>query len=201
MIFRIFVVIIVLALGYVGYEIYYFSSMFQAIKNPPGEFQVLEPEDPSVTMVEFLDYTCPHCRDVHPVVQEVLKQRPDVRYVVIPTSVMEQPSEKLIRVALAAGLQGRFWEFNDAFLEHPGEITDDFIEETAGLYGLDYQRLMEEAQGEEVTKLFEANQKAADKATIYSTPYFVIGSTFYQPTDGVPEPRDFLRIIVRATDS
>lgn len=205
MFFRILTVIIVLAAAYAAYEIYYFSSMFNAVKNPKGEFQVLEPDDFSTTMVEFMDYSCPHCHNIHPVVKEVLEKRSDIRYVAMPISVMDQPSERLVRLALAAGLQGKFWEFHDAFLESPilldgdDAAIDAFVEETAMLYGIDYTKLVEDSIGKEVDQLFEKNMKAASKATIYSTPYFIIGKTFYQPQEDPPETATILRVINDST--
>lgn len=195
MLFRIVIVLIVFAGLYAGYEIYRFSSMVGGIYDVEASYVVRGPEDAKVTMVEFIDYNCSFCRNIHPSVKDFLDIRPDVRYTARPIAVLGEESEKLARVALAAGKHGIFWEMHDAFLGHKGDIDEKFIRETVALYGVDYPQLMKDADSQEIRDLYEDNAQDALRAHIYSTPTIVIGRTFIGGTmDRMPTAADFVRI-------
>ena len=115
MLFRVFIVILVLAASYALFEIYRFSSMGYAVRSTKAEFVVQGPDKPTATMVEFLDYNCGFCRELHPAIKDFLDIRKDVRYIARPIAVLGEGSERLARIALAAGLQDKFWEMHDAF--------------------------------------------------------------------------------------
>lgn len=193
--FKVFIVILVLAASYALYEIYRFSAMTIGVQGTRAEFAIQGPEKPSVTMVEFLDYNCNFCRELHPAVQDFLNIRKDVRYIARPIAVLGEESEKLARVAMAAGLQGKFWEMNDAFLSSKGTIDDKFLRETAALYDIDYDRMMVDADGKDVRKMFDDNVKDAERAAVYSTPTVIIGRTYLSGSmSRMPTAADFVRI-------
>lgn len=193
--FKAFIVVLVLAAAYALFEIYRFSAMTNGVQNTRAEFAVQGPAKPSVTMVEFLDYNCNFCRDLHPAVKDFLAIRKDVRYIARPIAVLGEESEKLARIALAAGLQGKFWEMNDAFLSSKGTIDDKFLRETAALYDIDYDRMMADADGKDVRRMFDDNVKDADRAAVYSTPTVIIGRTYVSGEMArMPTAADFVRI-------
>ena len=60
--------------------------------------------------------------------EEVLQIRKDIRYVARPISFGHEETkemDKLSTLVLAAGLQGKFWEFHKAFLEYPEQNIPD----------------------------------------------------------------------------
>lgn len=80
--------------------------------------------DPTLTIVEFSDYECPHCRAAHRVMRSFVARHPEVRLVHrhYPLDVACNPSVprpfhgsacRFAEAAECAGLQGRFWEMND----------------------------------------------------------------------------------------
>lgn len=194
--FKAFIVVLVLAAAYALFEIYRFSAMTNGVRNTRADFAVMGPEKPAVTMVEFLDYNCNFCRELHPSIKAFLDIRKDVRYIARPIAVLGEESEKLARFALAAGLQGKFWEMNDAFLSAGKTTIDDkFLRETAALYDIDYDRMVADANGKDVTRMYEDNVKDAERAAIYSTPTVIIGRTYVSGSmDRMPTTADFARI-------
>lgn len=193
--FKAFIVVLVLAAAYAVFEIYRFSAMTHGVRGTRADFAVAGPEKPVVTMVEFLDYNCNFCREIHPAVKDFLNIRKDVRYIARPIAVLGDESERLARLALAAGLQDRFWEMNDAFLAAKGDIDDKFLRETAALYDVDYERMVADADGKKVRALFDDNVKDAERAAIYSTPTIIIGRTFVSGSmSRMPTAADFVRI-------
>jgi len=200
--FRIVLGILALLALYGVYEVSRLSMMYGAVRKPDAAFQVSGPEDAKLTFVEFIDYGCHYCRITHPAVRDFLNLRKDIRYVARPIPILGDESDRLARLALAAGLQGKFSEMHEAFLSR-GEndpIDDKFIRETTALYGLDPVRLIADSEGKEVRGFVDDNLRAADRAGISSTPAFFIGKTVLENMKTIPGTADFLRIAETAKE-
>ena len=198
MLYRIFVVVLALLAAYAIFNIVYMQSTYARLERAEA-FQTTGPEDAQTVLVGFLDYNCAYCRDINGTIHEALTLRPDVRYILRPIAAQDNESVRLAKIALAAGLQGRFWDISDAFLGHDGEITDAFIEETAGLYGIDYDRMMEDAQSDQVDDLYADNLDVARRIYLKATPTFVIGRRLYVPEGQMPNVAEILRVL-KGTD-
>jgi predicted DsbA family dithiol-disulfide isomerase len=131
------------------------------------------------------------------VIEELKQVRKDVRFIIRPIPFQEVAEEKAPYIAIAAGFQGKFEEFNKAFLEYPEEkIPDDFIKETAELYGLDYDQLIKDSEGEKVEDILTHGMNAMQHAAINSVPSFIIKNKIYIVTnDGIPDLKQLLNII------
>jgi protein-disulfide isomerase len=82
---------------------------------------VLGDADAPVTLVEYGDFQCPYCGAAHPIVQEVLRQRPGVvRFVFrhFPLTNVHPYAELAAEYAEAAGVRGQFWPMHDLLFEH-----------------------------------------------------------------------------------
>ncbi|MEM6812269.1 MAG: DsbA family protein [Pseudomonadota bacterium] len=203
MFFRIITVLIVMAGLYTLYGIGHFHLMHHRIYNPVVDFQVKDEAKAGTTVVEFLNYGCGYCKSLHPTIEELLRIRNDIRYIVKPVVFGDGAMVRLNQIVIASGLQGKFWEMHEAILNHPEQIPpDSFLEETANLFGLDYEQLLEDAQGEEVKKIADKNLKATEHANIYAVPAFVIKRDIHIVTDeNLPDLKDLLDIIAEAENS
>jgi protein-disulfide isomerase len=198
--FRFFLLLVVLASAYSLFGIAHFKWMYHKVENPSAEFLTIKNVGAPLKIVEFINYGCGFCKELHPTVKELLNVRKDIEYVVRPISFGEGITNDLTNMALAAGLQDRFWEFNDAFLEYPeDEIPDDFIRELADLYGVDYERLMSDSKSEAVKKLADENSDALGRASLGSVPSFMINRHLYYVDErGVPDLKTMLDIVASA---
>ena len=61
-----------------------------------------------VTVVEFFDYRCPHCRRMAPVIKTLLTEDPRVRLVYKELPILGEESVLAARAALAARGQGKY---------------------------------------------------------------------------------------------
>jgi NhaA family Na+:H+ antiporter len=105
------------------------------------------PVDARVTLVEYGDYECPHCRQVHPIVKELRSRFGErLRYVFrhFPITSMHPHAQLAAEAVEAAGSQGKFWEMHDLLFEHEGALTREELLGYAGLLGLDRERFEEE---------------------------------------------------------
>jgi protein-disulfide isomerase len=86
-----------------------------------GGAPVLGNPNAKVTMLEFADFSCPHCMEYHPTISEVIDRyvrTGKLRLVFQPeTFVGGQFSSIAAQGALCAGKQGRFWEMQDALFQ------------------------------------------------------------------------------------
>ncbi len=82
---------------------------------------VLGNPDAKITIMEFADFSCPHCMEYHPTIQQLIDQyvRPGkAKFILRPeTFVGGQYSEVAAEAALCAGKQGKFWEVHDALFQ------------------------------------------------------------------------------------
>jgi protein-disulfide isomerase len=122
---------------------------------------VLGPESATVTLVEYGDYECPHCRQLHPMVREMMKRTEGLRLVYrhFPISKVHPHAARAAEAAEAAGTQGRFWEMNDLLFELDRPLDDEHLAVRARKAGLDMERYTREmAEGvyaEKVEKEFK----------------------------------------------
>jgi protein-disulfide isomerase len=96
-------------------------------------------EDAPVTIVEFADFECPHCRMAVPAVDAVMeahqgKVRLVYKFVSLP---MHVHAESAARAAFAAGKQGKFWEMEHLLFERQEHLEDYDLERYAKILKLD----------------------------------------------------------------
>ena len=75
------------------------------------------PLEAPVTLVEYGDYQCPHCRLVYYNIKELQERLGDrIRYVYrhLPISRIHPHAYLAAEAAEAAGAQGKFWEMTEA---------------------------------------------------------------------------------------
>jgi protein-disulfide isomerase len=198
MLYRISLILLCIPALYLLFEISHFSHLRSDIAQPNADFQIIGAENDGSVLVEFLNYGCGYCKQIHPDIKEMLRLRPNLRYVVRPVAFGTENTLKITNLVLAAGLQDKFWEMHDAVLSYPeSEIPDQFMRETASLYGLDVDQLYEDAESEEVASISDENRRLFDQAGLDSVPSFYAQNKFFIVTnEKAPDLQDLLSIIV-----
>ena len=181
MLFRIVIVCLVLAASYALYEITAIGRYYDGLRTPLAPFTATEMEGNQnpLTIVEFMHYQCNFCKDTHAVLVEYARTTPEIRLVTRPVP-FEGPTEIAAERVLAAGLQGKFWEMDSALTEYRGILDDKFYRESAALYNIDYDRMVADADSENVNAMAKDNAAAVFKTGIKQTPAFMIGKTVYE---------------------
>jgi protein-disulfide isomerase len=128
-----------------------------------------------VTLVEFFDYRCPYCKQVHPAIQKLLDQDPKLRFVYKEFPVLGEQSDIAAHAALAARLQGRYEPFHNAMMAAKGQITEELVYRIAGSIGLDVDRLKRDMTDPEIDRALSANRSLAKALDLRGTPGFVVG--------------------------
>jgi len=107
-------------------------------------------QSPTITLVEFSDLECPHCKSAQPVMEKLAADFPQVRYVFqqfpLPASMHPWAMKAAEYSDCAAQLSpAAFWKYTDSIFENQGSIAlataDDKLKELATAAGLDAQKM------------------------------------------------------------
>lgn len=128
-----------------------------------------------VTVVEFFDYRCPHCRRMAPVIKALLAQDPRVRLVYKEMPILGEESMIAARAALAARRQGKYAEAHDRLMTESGPLTPASVVAALAAIGLDPGRLRADMEAPEVAALLGRELALAQALGIDGTPAFVVG--------------------------
>ena len=130
-----------------------------------------------VTIVEFFDYRCGYCKQVHPVVKSALKGDSKLRLVMKEFPVLGPESVAASRAAVAAhrGQRDKYLAFHDALMERRGALNDTVVMEIAATVGLNVDKLKADMASPEIERTLRENYKLAQTLGINGTPAFVIG--------------------------
>jgi protein-disulfide isomerase len=138
------------------------------------------PETALVTIVEFADYHCPYCAQVKGDLDYLMQHYPnDVRlvYVQRPLGSLHPKARDASKAAVAAGKQGKFWEYHEKlFLRRLDNIAQ--FEGLAGELGLDVVKFRADYDSDEVAQQLAEDQKLADQFGVNGTPAFFINGRY-----------------------
>lgn len=129
-----------------------------------------------VSLVEFFDYRCPYCKQVQPVVEKLLGEDRQLRFVYKEFPVLGPDSVVASRAALAARKQGKYDAFHKALMALKGQIDEAAVYKVAGSVGLDLDRLKKDMAAPDIDRMLKANANLADALDIRGTPGFVVGN-------------------------
>lgn len=137
-----------------------------------------------VTVVEFFDYNCGYCKRAFNELAKLVDKDKQVKVVLKEFPILSKGSEEAARVALAAKMQGKYWEFHRGMLEGQGQAGEASALKVAEKLGLDMNRLKKDMASAEVKKEIDDTRKLAGKLGIQGTPHFLVGE---RVIPGAPE--------------
>ncbi len=144
-----------------------FSGDMTVMGNPKG----------NVTLVEFFDYQCVHCKKMAPVIEKLVKDNNNVRVIFREFPIFGKSSDLASRAALAAALQGKYKEMHTALLKQDQRLNEKLIMDTAKSIGLNVDKLKKDMDSEKVVAELKQTRMLADKLHLMGTPAFIIAGT------------------------
>ncbi len=142
--------------------------------NPKGDLPV----------IEFFDYNCGYCKKAFTEVASFLEKDKQTRFILKEFPILSKGSEEASKVALAAKMQNKYWEFHRAMLESQGQANEATALRAAEKLGLDMARLKRDMNSAEVKKEIDDTRALAAKMGIQGTPHFIVGDKIIP---GAPE--------------
>jgi protein-disulfide isomerase len=141
----------------------------------PKVAYVAGPADAKVTVAEFFDYRCPHCKASMAAMKHLLDSGQKVRIAFIERPILTPDSLVAAQAAVAARRQGdKYVPFHFALMATSGELPKDRILEIAKSVGLDTARLEKDMADPAVLDSVKQSNALADKLHFEGTPTFVV---------------------------
>ena len=144
-----------------------FGGNLAVVGNPKG----------SVTLVEFFDYQCIHCKKMAPTIAALIKKDSNLRVIYKEFPIFGKSSELASQAALAAGMQGKYVQMHDALLNVDKHLDDKMVMDAAKSIGLDMTKLKKDMDSKAVAELLDANRQLAEKMHLMGTPAFIVAAT------------------------
>jgi len=137
-----------------------------------------------LAMVEFSDFQCPHCKRLQPILEKVLDEyRGQVKlyFKNYPITRMHPDSATAAAAALAAGKQGKYWEFHDKLFGGDQEHEDmQVLEKYAKALKLDLKKWHSDLDA--ARSQVDTDHADGEKLNISSTPtLYINGRQFHGP--------------------
>lgn len=137
-----------------------------------------------VTLVEYGDYQCPHCRDYQPTVKAAVakyKQQIKFQFRNYPLSANHPNAFAAARAAEAAALQDKFWEMNDLLYSAANWAVwtkagdpNPLFNQYAKRLGLDVDQFKKDFASRKVNDRINADLAEGARLEISGTPGFFI---------------------------
>lgn len=144
-----------------------------------GSAPVRKPANYDVTILYFMDYQCPSCRQYTPDVTRVLAEDRKVRVIYRDTPLLGERSEQAARAAIASAFQGKHERFHHALMTTKGPIDEVALRGAAEKAGIDWARLQRDlvTRKAEIQGTIERNIQLSEATGIAGTPAFVVGDS------------------------
>jgi protein-disulfide isomerase len=170
------------------YQIRYLKQRFDI--DTAGAAVRGDPKAP-ITLVEFSDFECPHCRMAEPMLKKVLEEFPSVKLVFMNYPLpMHQNAPNAAAAALAAGKQNKFWAYHDKLFEHQDKLGPADLIQYAQELHLDLPRFQADMEGARVRVAKE--RSIGEKMEIDGTPAFFINGRRYNDANTVEAIRSWI---------
>ncbi|MDF2867748.1 MAG: 27 kDa outer membrane protein [Gammaproteobacteria bacterium] len=150
----------------------FFNQQDPVLGNPKG----------TVTLVEFYDYQCGHCREMTSTITDAIKNNPQLRVVFKPFPIFGEASELASKAVLAAAKQGKFAAMHQALMKAT-DFSQDNLLHTAKKLGLELNKFKTDLASQAVSQEIAATVALAKQLKIYFTPVLIAANANAKPKD------------------
>jgi len=147
----------------------------------PKVAYVAGPANAKVTVAEFFDYRCVHCKASLAGMRKAIEGGgANVRFAFIEFPILTADSVVAAKAAIAARRQpGKYVPFHLALMATAGDLPKERILSIAKSVGLDVAKLEKDMDDPAVTASIDAAHALAQKLHVDGTPTFVINNKFW----------------------
>lgn len=133
------------------------------------------PSGAPVTMLEFADYECSYCQQIHPLLQRIESEfKGKVAFAFKDYPLPMHPSAiKSAEAAHCAGVQGKYWEYHDILFETK-QLTPDALKAHARALKLDVPKFDTCLDSGQTSNIVTANTAEAQSLVLQGTPTILI---------------------------
>lgn len=150
------------------------EELRQALERDPTA-PVLGNPDGNITLTEFFDYNCPHCKTMLPLMSELVRSDPQLRVVLREWPVFGPGSEFAARASLATLPTGNYWRLHAALLGMRARAEEATVIRVVRDLGLDEAAIRTGMQADTVERHITYSHLLGDHMGLMGTPSFICG--------------------------
>jgi protein-disulfide isomerase len=153
------------------------ARTFQLVESIGPTDHVLGPQGAPLTLVEYGDFECPHCRQAAGAVKLLLARYEErVRFAFrhFPLEGVHPHALQAAQAAECAGDQGKFWPMHDLLFENQLHLKPGQLQEYAARLGLDPARFKAELDDEIYLQRVREHQRSGSDSGVRATPTFFL---------------------------
>ncbi len=154
-----------------------FEDQFKnPVKIDIGSSPVKGNANAKVTIIEFSDFQCPYCKKGYETMEKVLELYPNdvkVAFKNLPLDFHKEATPAA-KAALAAGKQGKFWEYHAELFKNQAKLGAAYYPELAKTLGLNVDKFKQDMASSEIDNQVKADAALAGQHGIQGTPGFFV---------------------------
>lgn len=150
------------------------AELREALERDPTA-PVLGNPDGNITLTEFFDYNCPHCRKMVGLMQQLVAAEPELRIVYREWPVFGPGSEFAAKASLASLGTGKYWQLHHALMTMRGPADTASTMRVVRSVGLDEDRIRQDMLAEAPERHITNSFLLADHMGLLGTPSFICG--------------------------
>jgi protein-disulfide isomerase len=147
-----------------------------------------------VSVVEFVDYECPHCKHAQTLMRQLVDEYPNDLKVYFKHYPLSSHTNARLAAegAVAAHKQGKFWPFNEKIWAISENLTPAGMEKAAKEGGLDVKRWRLDLDAEDVKARVDQDKSEGNDLGINATPSIYINGRKYNDPLDIASLRDWI---------
>jgi protein-disulfide isomerase len=148
-----------------------------------------------VTLVEFADYECPHCKRLQPVLRQIVEEfHNDVKVYFKHYPLPQHTNARLAaEAAVAANKQGKFWAFQDKLWDKQDELSPAEIEKLAKEAGLDVAKFRADLASPAVKERVQKDRAEGQALGLQATPTVYLDGREFTDTKDTESFREWIK--------
>jgi protein-disulfide isomerase len=131
----------------------------------------------NVTLVQFFDYQCVHCKKMAPVMKGLLEKNSNLKIVYKDFPIFGKSSTFASEAVLAAQMQGKYHALHEVLINKSQRLSSAVVLKAADQVGINTTKLKADMKSDTVQKALLANRKLAEKLHLMGTPAFIVATT------------------------
>lgn len=153
-----------------------------------------------ITLVEYGDYECSHCREAYPLIKKLIKEFSNDLIFVFRNFPLQQSHPYAMiaaQAAEAASLQNKFWEMHDLIYEHQDEIDENNLIYFAQTLNLEKEKFEDDLNSQNILSKIESDFDSGIRSGVNGTPTFFLND---QRLDSYDETYESLADAVKTAE-
>ncbi|WP_036479417.1 DsbA family protein [Myxosarcina sp. GI1] len=138
--------------------------------------------DASIKLLEYGDYQCSQCGQLHRTLQGMVRQISEsfcFAFRHFPQTQIHPQSQRAAEAAESAAAQGKFWQMHDTLFEHQQALDDSHLVEYANNLGLDIPQFLKALSEHVYINRVNEDIKSGRDNNVISTPTLFINGDRY----------------------